>query len=100
MNRNRKLTKVTVCAVAAAVMLTGSAFHTDATATVASFLPAAGLGLTLGEGTSIAIIREDVKKRKAALKEKEEESVSSGTENASSIEETEETEETEDAESA
>ena len=97
MNRNRKLTKVTVCAVAAAVMLTGSAFHTDATATVASFLPAAGLGLTLGEGTSIAIIREDVKKRKAALKEKEEESVSSGTENASSIEETEETEETETA---
>ena len=92
MNRNRKLTKVTVCAVAAAVMLTGSAFHTDATATVASFLPAAGLGLTLGEGTSIAIIREDVKKRKAALKEKEEESVSSGTENAASIEETEETE--------
>lgn len=92
MNRNRKLTKVTVCAVVAAVMLTGSAFHTDATATVASFLPAAGLGLTLGEGTSIAIIREDVKKRKAALKEKEEESVSSGTENAASIEETEETE--------
>ena len=87
MNRNRKLTKVTVCAVAAAVMLTGSAFHTDAAPTVASFLPAAGLGLTLGEGTSIAVIREDVKKRKAALKEKEEEAKT-----ASSIDETEETE--------
>lgn len=94
MNRNRKLTKVTVCAVAAAMMLTGSSFHTDATSTVASFLPAAGLGLTLGEGTSIAVIREDVKKRKAALKEKEE-TKSSETETAFSIEETEETTEEE-----
>ncbi len=67
---NRKATKVTVCAVAAAMLLSGSQYHTaDAAPTVAAFLPAAGLGLVLDEGTSIAKIREDVKKKKAAKEE-------------------------------
>lgn len=67
---NRKATKATVCAVAAAMLLTGSQYHTaDAAPAVAAFLPAAGLGLVLDEGTSIAKIREDVKKKKAAKEE-------------------------------
>lgn len=63
---NRKATKVTVCAVAAAMMLTGSHYNTNAATTVAAFLPAAGLGLVFDEGASISQIREDLKKKKAA----------------------------------
>lgn len=67
-----KFTKVTVCAVAAAIVLSGSGLDAAAAGTKAT-LPAAGLGLTLGDGSSIADVREDVKQRKEEEKKNEKE---------------------------
>lgn len=60
---NRKFTKAMICAVAAAVMLTNSGYHADASIKVSSVLPAAGIGLMMGEGTSVAEIRKEVQKK-------------------------------------
>ena len=60
---NRKFTKAMICAVAAAVMLTNSGYHADASIKVSSVLPAAGIGLMMGEGTSVAEIRMEVQKK-------------------------------------
>lgn len=49
---NQKNVKLVACALAGAVIITGSGFNTSATG-VSSVLPVAGLALALGEGTSI-----------------------------------------------
>lgn len=84
----RKATKVTVCAVAAAIMLTGSHYNTNAAVTASAFLPAAGLGLVFDEGTSISQIRDDVKKKKAEKEEqKKQQKLLTGTQETESEEE-------------
>ncbi len=72
MQMKHKFTKVTVCAVAAAMVISGSGLDVMAAGAKAT-LPAAGLGLTLGDGSSIADVREDVKQRKEEEKKSEKE---------------------------
>lgn len=62
---NHKFTKATICAVAAAMMISGRGFYAEAAVGVKAALPAAGLGLVLGEGSSIGQVRDDVKQKKA-----------------------------------
>lgn len=64
-----KFTKATICAVAAAMLITGGGYQAEAASSVKAALPAAGLGLALGEGSSVGQIRDDVKQKKAAQKE-------------------------------
>lgn len=66
---NHKFTKATICAVAAAMLITGSGYQAEAALSVKAALPAAGLGLVLGEGVSVGQIRDDVKQKKAAQEE-------------------------------
>ena len=61
--------KAGVCAIAAAIMLGGSGYQTKAANSVLASLPAAGLGLTMEDGSSIASIRNDVKQKKAQQQE-------------------------------
>lgn len=60
---NRKYTKAMICAVATALFISGSNFQTDAAVKVSAMLPAAGIGLMLGEGTSVAEVRKEVQKK-------------------------------------
>lgn len=87
---NHKFTKATICAVAAAMLITGGGYQVEAALSVKATLPAAGLGLVLGEGVSVGQIRDDVKQKKAA---QEEQKTQSSDESAASTEtETQETE--------
>lgn len=62
MYMNRKLTKATVCALTAVMLITGSGARAEAADKVSISLPAAGMGLAFGDGTPISQIRDDVKK--------------------------------------
>lgn len=66
---NHKFTKATICAVAAAMLITGGGVQAEAAISVKAVLPAAGLGLIMGEGSSIKDVRDDVKQKKAAQEE-------------------------------
>lgn len=66
---NHKFTKATICAVAAAMLITGGGMQAEAAISVKAALPAAGLGLIMGEGSSIKEVRDDVKQKKAAQEE-------------------------------
>lgn len=56
--------KLTICTAAAALCVTGATMNVQA-ASLSDILPAAGLGLFLEEGSSIASLREDVKQKQA-----------------------------------
>lgn len=65
--------KLTICAAAAAVCMAGAPMNVQA-ASLSDILPAAGLGLFLEEGSSIASLREDVKQKQTEKeKQKQEE---------------------------
>lgn len=66
---NHKFTKVTICAVTAAMMLTGNGFYVEAATGAKASLPAAGLSLALGEGSSIGDVRDGVKQKKEEKKQ-------------------------------
>lgn len=83
---NHKFTKATICAVAAAMLITGSGYQAEAALSVKAALPAAGLGLVLGEGVSVGQIRDDVKQKKAAQEEQKETTTQSSDENGTSTE--------------
>lgn len=101
--------KLTACALAGAIAISGAAFQTDATS-VSSFLPAAGLALTLQEGSPQKEIKassknvqtvESTEKKSGLLNSfineiqgKQEESSSSSNEVKAKLETEEETEET------
>lgn len=66
-----KIIRASVCAMALAVMFSGSLYMTEgkgkdvqAAPVMASIMPAAGVGLVLDEGVPISQIRDEVKKRK------------------------------------
>lgn len=66
-----KIIRASVCAMALAVMFSGSLYMTEgkgkqvqAAPVMASIMPAAGVGLVLYEGVPISQIRDEVKKRK------------------------------------
>lgn len=66
-----KIIRAFVCAMALAVMFSGSLYMTEgkgkqvqAAPVMASIMPAAGVGLVLDEGVPISQIRDEVKKRK------------------------------------
>lgn len=84
---NHKFTKATICAVAAAMMISGSGFYVEAAVGAKATLPAAGLGLVLGEGSSIGQVRDDVKQKKAEQNKQ----TQTGTPKESAAEETAET---------
>lgn len=58
-----KFTKVTIGAVVAAMLISGSGYQAEAAGATVS-LPAAGLGLTLGDGASISQVRDEVNQKK------------------------------------
>lgn len=66
----KKNIKITACALAGAIAISGTAFQTDATS-VSSFLPAAGLALTLKEGSSQQEIKASAKTVQAGKKKEE-----------------------------
>lgn len=65
---NHKFTKATICAVTAAMIITGNGFCVEAATGVKASLPAAGLSLALGEGSSIGEVRDGVKQKKEEQK--------------------------------
>ena len=72
-----KTIRATVCAMAMAVMFSGSLYMTEgkgkdvqAAPVVAGIMPAAGVGLVLDEGVPVSQIRDEVKKRKENTSDK------------------------------
>lgn len=72
-----KIIKASVCAMALAVMFSGSLYMTEGKGTevqaapvVAGIMPAAGVGLVLDEGVPISQVRDEVKKRKENTSDK------------------------------
>ncbi|MBR2950633.1 MAG: SH3 domain-containing protein [Lachnospiraceae bacterium] len=53
-------TKAGICAIAAAIFFTGSGVQSFAANAVMGSLPAAGLGLTMNDGASVAAIRNEI----------------------------------------
>lgn len=80
-----KVVRATVCAVAAALMISNISLEAAAASGTSAALPAAGLGLTMGDGASISDIRDDAKKNK-------EEKLSQADQNKQSTSEKKETE--------
>ncbi len=70
---NYRLIKITACMLCAAVMITGSSITAEA-ASVSNTLPAAGVGLAIEEGNSVANVKKEMG-----------ESVSSNTVSANSV---------------
>lgn len=87
-----KGTKALICAVAMSMLLTGSGFES-----YAANLPAAGLGLTMSDGSSVKDIREDVKNKKESS-ETQSSSAESSTETEAQQEKETETESTKQTE--
>lgn len=81
---NRKFTKATIGAVVAAMLLSGSPIQAEAATGAKLSLPAAGLGLTLGDGAPISQVRDEVKKKQnASVSENDAQQASAETETQS-----------------
>ena len=87
----RKTVKAAACVLAAAIFFTGTGLEARAANTGTASLPAAGLGLALGDGSSVSDIRENVKKKAGESAGAEQ---ASGTGSAGALEESQTIEET------
>ena len=75
--------KAGICAVAAAILFSGTGYQAKATNSVLASLPAAGLGLEMEDGASVAAIRNSVT---AVVNEQDVASVNNDLENVSNHE--------------